>query len=294
MSDTSQRLLRRQPGSADTDWRNRAACREVDPDLFFPVGVSGPALLQIEEAKRVCRACPVHSPCLRWAVESGENTGVWGGTTEDERRMLRVARAAGLAAYGTRQLQFKQFQHRRQFQDRHETSLLFPKQLAYIFPVFLRLVINGHHGAPFVESHRGPGSPQGPRWEASTAGPSQWARSRLGWRHARAVYTHPRAVAWPRLHRRRPVALPASRNAASSASHGPEWPLAAMTDSRLARNHWCVTGTPAEAGRRRSTRDNRRGYSARWSRYIHEPDSIANGPCDDDCERRPVPPDHTG
>ena len=36
------------------DWRHAAACREVDPELFFPIGNSGPALLQIEEAKQVC------------------------------------------------------------------------------------------------------------------------------------------------------------------------------------------------------------------------------------------------
>lgn len=95
MSDTSQRLLQREPESTGTDWREHAACREVDPDLFFPVGTSGPALLQIEAAKRVCRACPAHRPCLRWAMDRREVTGVWGGTTEDERRILRRARAAG-------------------------------------------------------------------------------------------------------------------------------------------------------------------------------------------------------
>ncbi len=37
------------------DWRHRAACRDVDPELFFPIGNTGPALMQIEEAKQVCR-----------------------------------------------------------------------------------------------------------------------------------------------------------------------------------------------------------------------------------------------
>ncbi|MEU3901605.1 WhiB family transcriptional regulator [Streptomyces sp. NPDC045251] len=72
------------------DWRHRAACREEDPELFFPIGTTGPALLQIEEAKAVCRnRCPVMEPCLTWALDSGQDDGVWGGLSEDERRALR-------------------------------------------------------------------------------------------------------------------------------------------------------------------------------------------------------------
>jgi WhiB family transcriptional regulator, redox-sensing transcriptional regulator len=71
------------------DWRHHAACREVDPELFFPIGNTGPALLQIEEAKHVCRRCPVVENCLQWAVESGQDAGVWGGMSEDERRTYK-------------------------------------------------------------------------------------------------------------------------------------------------------------------------------------------------------------
>jgi WhiB family redox-sensing transcriptional regulator len=71
------------------DWRYRAACREEDPELFFPVGNSGPAILQVAEAKIVCRRCPVMSRCLNWALESGQDAGVWGGMSEDERRALK-------------------------------------------------------------------------------------------------------------------------------------------------------------------------------------------------------------
>ncbi|MFI1530841.1 WhiB family transcriptional regulator [Streptomyces griseus] len=66
-----------------------ALCREEDPDLFFPIGSNGPALLQIEEAKAVCRRCPVMDKCLDWALESGQDSGVWGGLSEDERRSLK-------------------------------------------------------------------------------------------------------------------------------------------------------------------------------------------------------------
>jgi WhiB family redox-sensing transcriptional regulator len=71
------------------DWRHRAACRDEDPELFFPVGTSGPALLQIAEAKIACRRCPVCTECLNWALASGQDTGVWGGMSEDERRAVK-------------------------------------------------------------------------------------------------------------------------------------------------------------------------------------------------------------
>ncbi|CAL9672450.1 WhiB family transcriptional regulator [Streptomyces sp. enrichment culture] len=73
----------------NTNWRDRSACREEDPDLFFPIGNTGPALLQIEEAKAVCRRCPVMERCLQWALENGQEHGVWGGLDEDERRRMQ-------------------------------------------------------------------------------------------------------------------------------------------------------------------------------------------------------------
>jgi WhiB family redox-sensing transcriptional regulator len=77
----------------------RGACRDEDPELFFPVGNTGPALLQIEDAKEVCRRCQVVDACLTWALETGQDAGVWGGTSEDERRSIRkAARATGSAA----------------------------------------------------------------------------------------------------------------------------------------------------------------------------------------------------
>ncbi|MBD3934846.1 WhiB family transcriptional regulator [Streptomyces chumphonensis] len=75
--------------AAAQDWRHRAACREEDPELFFPVGNTGPALLQIEEAKRVCRSCPVQEQCLLCALETRQDYGVWGGASEDERRAMK-------------------------------------------------------------------------------------------------------------------------------------------------------------------------------------------------------------
>ncbi|WLQ38903.1 WhiB family transcriptional regulator [Streptomyces laculatispora] len=71
------------------NWREHAACRDADPDLFFPIGTTGPALVQAEDAKAVCHGCPVREVCLQWALENGQDSGVWGGLGEDERRALK-------------------------------------------------------------------------------------------------------------------------------------------------------------------------------------------------------------
>lgn len=76
-------------------WRNHAACLDEDPELFFPVGDSNPALVQIEQAKVICNRCDVIETCLKWAMESPQDAGVWGGLSANERRALkrRTARA---------------------------------------------------------------------------------------------------------------------------------------------------------------------------------------------------------
>jgi WhiB family redox-sensing transcriptional regulator len=71
------------------DWRDHASCRDTNPDLFFPVGTTGPAIEQIENAKAVCLQCPVQAPCLEYALATNQDSGVWGGTSEEERRKLR-------------------------------------------------------------------------------------------------------------------------------------------------------------------------------------------------------------
>lgn len=75
--------------SITTDWRQLAACRDSEPNLFFPVGSTGPAIDQIVEAKRICATCGVQEECLQYALESNQEAGVWGGYAEDERRRLR-------------------------------------------------------------------------------------------------------------------------------------------------------------------------------------------------------------
>ncbi len=71
--------------------RDDAACRDYDPDLFFPEGTAGPALAQAERAKLVCQACPVRVKCLGFALRQGLDFGIWGGTNVAERRAIRRA-----------------------------------------------------------------------------------------------------------------------------------------------------------------------------------------------------------
>ena len=71
-------------------WQSRAACLDCDPDLFFPIAPSGPALQQIEQAKAVCAPCPVRRECLQYALATRQVHGVWGGTSEEERRAVLV------------------------------------------------------------------------------------------------------------------------------------------------------------------------------------------------------------
>ncbi len=67
-----------------TDWIEQANCRCVDPELFFPARGGS-----TKEAKAVCKGCVVRDKCLNHSLVQGERFGIWGGTTEQERRRLR-------------------------------------------------------------------------------------------------------------------------------------------------------------------------------------------------------------
>ena len=70
-------------------WMQEGACVFADPDLFFPVGSSMKALKQAAEAKAICNECDVKLDCLEYAIRTNQDSGVWGGTTEDERKSIR-------------------------------------------------------------------------------------------------------------------------------------------------------------------------------------------------------------
>ncbi|WP_420452748.1 WhiB family transcriptional regulator [Ilumatobacter sp.] len=81
-------------GAADYDWRDDAVCRDTDPALFFPVGTTGNALVQIDHAKDTCGQCTVAQECLGFALDTNQDSGIWGGLTEEERRVIRRRRVA--------------------------------------------------------------------------------------------------------------------------------------------------------------------------------------------------------
>jgi WhiB family transcriptional regulator, redox-sensing transcriptional regulator len=67
------------------EWRERAACLDVDPELFFPISDSGPSRYRTQQALAVCAGCPVRAECLDWSLEQNIMHGVWGGLSEDQR-----------------------------------------------------------------------------------------------------------------------------------------------------------------------------------------------------------------
>lgn len=78
--------------AAEQNWRGDAACRDEDPALFFPPEreqYSHEPPWDPSPAKEVCGGCPVRDHCLTWALDHPEERGVWGGTTDRERRHLR-------------------------------------------------------------------------------------------------------------------------------------------------------------------------------------------------------------
>jgi hypothetical protein len=83
--------------TASQPWMRQALCAQTDPDLFFSDSAS-----QIEQAKAICRQCPVREDCLSQALQNKEEFGVWGGLDRDERRRLlrRGRRAATPSSTG--------------------------------------------------------------------------------------------------------------------------------------------------------------------------------------------------
>ena len=78
------------------DWFEKAACRGMDVDLFFPpVGQHGPesaeALSWFDQARRVCASCPVAAECDNYARQHRIADGVWAGRLRSGAKVRREA-----------------------------------------------------------------------------------------------------------------------------------------------------------------------------------------------------------
>ncbi|MEA2686699.1 MAG: WhiB family transcriptional regulator, redox-sensing transcriptional regulator [Actinomycetota bacterium] len=93
---TTSQALGVQPAH-DPRWTDDANCRSAEVALFFPTGETGVEAETIRAAKALCRACPVNDTCLQYALETRQTDGIWGGTTERERRRIRRAWVASRA-----------------------------------------------------------------------------------------------------------------------------------------------------------------------------------------------------
>lgn len=80
----------------ETPWMNEGSCREHAPEVFFPSDGVG-----VTVAQRICATCPVRQPCLEYALDNRIDHGVWGGTSERERRRILKRRREPVEA-GTR------------------------------------------------------------------------------------------------------------------------------------------------------------------------------------------------
>jgi WhiB family transcriptional regulator, redox-sensing transcriptional regulator len=84
-----------------SDWRDKAGCREADPEVFFPIGDPGKSrdsALSVQWALSYCGSaahpvCPVRETCLEYALSRREDDGVWGGMTATERTAIRRRRS---------------------------------------------------------------------------------------------------------------------------------------------------------------------------------------------------------
>jgi WhiB family redox-sensing transcriptional regulator len=92
--DALYTLLTRLPGG---DFAGHPACRETDPEIFFPLPGD---VRQLAVAREICADCPVQASCREFAIRHGE-TGVWGGTTENQRRQIRRDRRNAVAQRGS-------------------------------------------------------------------------------------------------------------------------------------------------------------------------------------------------
>lgn len=73
------------------DWKEQAACKDVETSIFFPEGSGAGSIKKTEAlAKNICRRCPVVSECLMNALSNKEEHGIWGSFSSKERSVISM------------------------------------------------------------------------------------------------------------------------------------------------------------------------------------------------------------
>jgi WhiB family redox-sensing transcriptional regulator len=97
MAKVATPSAKRTGGVMGTEWVTEGKCRDMDSAIFFPSDGIG-----VQIARRICEDCPVKVPCLEYALADRVDHGVWGGTSERERRrILRSRRMSRMAPGGS-------------------------------------------------------------------------------------------------------------------------------------------------------------------------------------------------
>jgi WhiB family redox-sensing transcriptional regulator len=79
--------------TATSSWWDLAACRgSADPEIFFPISGTGPGQADVARAKAICAGCRTRRLCLGYAIDTGQADGIWGGASEEERRLIAARR----------------------------------------------------------------------------------------------------------------------------------------------------------------------------------------------------------
>ena len=76
-------LAMESPITEERPWAVFAACKDKDPDTFFPLAPE-----EERRAIRICQGCSVQMECLEFALETNASFGIWGGQTEKQRKAL--------------------------------------------------------------------------------------------------------------------------------------------------------------------------------------------------------------
>lgn len=93
------------------NWRQQAACAGMDPNQFVPEGRGNGGLLYVE-ARQICDRCPVKAECLAYALHNGEEYGMWGGATPQERKEMGYVPSGLCKICGCR---FRRFNNKQQY-----------------------------------------------------------------------------------------------------------------------------------------------------------------------------------